>query len=304
VLKNLGCAEIAGNGNLSYTNAGILFFRNNHQNVHFDFAQVVCALYKGTDKVDIIDAKEFGGGIIENIDNAIVFLKRNLKVGYEIKSLQRKNVLELPEDALREAVTNSVCHRDYFEKGARVMVEIFDDRVEITNPGSVPKGITKDNFGNTSVTRNPVIASLLHRAHYIERMGTGIKRMIKAMETAGFEKPEFKNEGAFFKVIFGRGLFKYEIRDVVKVVSDVNDVAYVVKDDVKDVVNGVKENQLKVVELIKKDGKITIPQMARRLNISTRQVQRLLKPLIDNGIVLRIGGRKQGYWKVKQNGKN
>ena len=230
-----------------------------------------------------------------------MFLKRNLKVGYEIKSLQRKNVLELPEDALREAVTNSVCHRDYFEKGARVMVEIFDDRVEITNPGSVPKGITKDNFGNTSVTRNPVIASLFHRAHYIERMGTGIKRMIKAMEAAGFEKPEFKNEGAFFKVIFGRGLFKYDIREVVNVVKDnangVKGVVYGVKDV-------VKENQLKVAELIKKDGKITIPQMARRLNISTRQVQRLLKPLIDNGIVLRIGGRKQGYWKVKQNGKN
>ena len=238
VLKNLGCAEVASNGILSYTNAGILFFRNNSQNVHFDFSQVVCALYKGTDKVDIIDAKDLCSGIIENIDNAIVFLKRNLKVGYEIKTLQRKNVLELPEDALREAITNSVCHRDYFEKGARVMIEIFDDRVEISNPGSVPKGITKDNFGNTSVTRNPVIASLLHRAHYIERMGTGIKRMIKAMETAGFEKPIFQNEEAFFKVIFRRGLYNYDKKDNVYVVKDV------VK-DVKENVNVVKENQLK-----------------------------------------------------------
>ena len=198
VLKNLGCAEIASNGNLSYTNAGILFFRDNSQEVHFDFSHVVCALYKGIDKVDIIDAKDLTGNIIENIDNAIVFLKRNLRVRYEIKTVQRKNILELPEDALREAVTNAVCHRDYFEKGVRVMVEIFDDRVEITNPGSVPKGITKDNFGKMSVTRNPVIASLLHRAHYIERMGTGIMRMNQAMEQAGLEKPVFQTVRIFF----------------------------------------------------------------------------------------------------------
>ena len=113
--------------------------------------------------------------------------------------MQRKNILELPENALREAITNAVCHRDYFEKGARVMVEIFDDRVEITNPGSAPKGITKDNFGSTSVTRNPVIASLLHRVHYIERMGTGIQRMTHEMESSGLNKPIFQTEGAFLK---------------------------------------------------------------------------------------------------------
>ena len=71
-------------------------------------------------QVDIIDAKNLTGGIMENIDDAIVFLKRNLRVSYEIKTAQRKNILELPENALREAVTNAVCHRDNFEKGARV----------------------------------------------------------------------------------------------------------------------------------------------------------------------------------------
>ena len=85
-----------------------------------------------------------------------------------------------------------------------IMVEIFDDRVEITNPGSVPKGITKENFGSTSIARNPVIASLLHRADYIERMGTGINRIIAAMEEAGLEKPIFQTEGYFFKVVFKR----------------------------------------------------------------------------------------------------
>jgi ATP-dependent DNA helicase RecG len=281
VLRNLGCADSANNGRLSYTNAGLLFFRDNSSNLYFDFTHVVCALYKGVDKFDIIDAKNLNGGIMENIDNAIVFLKRNLRVRYEIKTVQRKNILELPEDALREAVTNAVCHRDYFEKGARVMVEIYDDRVEITNPGSTPKGITKENFGNTSVARNPIIASLLYRAHYIERMGTGIKRMTNAMETAGLEKPIFQTEGHFFKVIFKRDLLYHDKNDIANVVKDV-----------------VKENEAKILGLIAQDNKTTTSKMAHELNISERQVQRVLKKLTDNGIISRIGGRKNGYWHI------
>ena len=122
---------------------------------------------------------------------------------YVIQSIQREELLELPFDALREAVINAVCHRDYFEIGARVMVEIFDDRVEITNPGGAPKGITAENFGSVSIARNPVIASLLLRAHYIERMGTGIARMRQATEDAKTEAPRFEMNG-FFKVIFNR----------------------------------------------------------------------------------------------------
>ena len=212
MLKNLSCADVAVNGILSYTNAGLLFFRDNSENVRFDFSHVVCVLYKGTNKVYIIDAKHLNGGTIENIDNSIVFLKRNLRLGYEINGLSRRNILELPEDALREAVTNAVCHRDNFEKGARVMVEIFDDRVEITNPGGAPKGITKENFGTTSIARNPVTASLLHRAGYIERMGTGISRMNYAMKSAGLSNPIFEMEGHFFKVIFKRGQFSGETK--------------------------------------------------------------------------------------------
>jgi ATP-dependent DNA helicase RecG len=203
-LINLGCAGYSGK-KLCYTNAGALFFRDNTNDIFYEYANVTCALYKGLKKVDIIDAKDFNGGIVENIDNAVAFLRRNLKVRYEIKTLQRKNILEIPETALREAVTNVVCHRDYLEKGARVMVEIFDDRVEITNPGGVPKGITKENFGSMSIARNSVIASLLHRIDYIEKMGTGIERIKKDIRDVKQPVPKFNTSG-FFKVAFKRDL--------------------------------------------------------------------------------------------------
>ena len=202
ILINLNCAENI-DGMLYFTNAGALFFRVNEDDIKFRHATIVCALFKGKEKAIIIDAKELNGDIVSNIDNAMIFLKRHLNISYNIKSLQRENILELPEDALREAIVNAVCHRNYFEKGSRVMVEIFDDRVEITSPGGVCKGITPENFGKISITRNAVIASLLHRIGYIEQMGTGIMRMKKAAQDANMACPEFDFVD-FFKVTFKR----------------------------------------------------------------------------------------------------
>jgi ATP-dependent DNA helicase RecG len=150
----------------------------------------------------ILDVKDFNEGVVSNIDEAMLFLKKHLNVSYEIETTKRRDIWEIPEKALRESVVNSICHRDYFEIGSRVMIEIFDDRVEITNPGGVPKGITKENFGTVSITRNSVIASLLHRINYIEKMGTGINRI---RESARESSTEFQFDMVgFFKVSFKR----------------------------------------------------------------------------------------------------
>ncbi len=111
-------------------------------------------------------------------------MQKHLQLRWEItsKSTRRKEVLELPEVALREAMVNAVCHRDYLEEGAQVMVEVFDDRVEIYNPGGLPKGLPEKDFGRRSVCRNPNIAGLLLRCDYIEKMGSGIERIHYALE--------------------------------------------------------------------------------------------------------------------------
>lgn len=166
-------------------------------------AQVICALYKGTEKITVLDRKDLIGDLVTIIDEAILFLKKHLNLRYEIKEIRRKEILEILEIAIREAVVSAVCHRDYFEKGANVMVEIFDDQVEISNPGSLPHGMTLEDFGKKSITRNPIIASLLHHIHYIEKMGTGINRMREACKEAGIPEPEFEITG-FFTILFRR----------------------------------------------------------------------------------------------------
>jgi len=292
MLENLDCAGVAANGVLSYTNAGLLFFRDNSESVRFDFSHVVCVLYKGTDKVYIIDAKHLNGGIMDNIDNAIIFLKRNLQLRYEIKAVQRKNILELSEDALREAVINAVCHRDNFEKGARVMVEIFDDRVEITNPGAAPKGITKENFGTTSIARNPVIASLLHRAGYIERMGTGINRMSGAMEAAGLEKPVFQIEGHFFKVIFKRPQVEAAIdSDRTAIDSDRTAIG-------SDRTAIGSDRTAAVIEYLKQHGKGKNSDFAELFELSHQRVRELLQELAREGLIKKHGDRRHTYYTI------
>jgi ATP-dependent DNA helicase RecG len=129
---------------------------------------------------------------------------RYLAVRYEMTGEpRRKEIPEVPYDALREAIINAVAHRDYFEKGANVMVEMFDDRIEITNFGGLVKGLKPEDFGKKSVLRNPNIAGLLHRVKYIEKMGTGINKMRGLMAEVRLPPIVFEF-GTFFTAIFRR----------------------------------------------------------------------------------------------------
>ena len=280
ILLNLKCAAYIG-GKYCFTNAGALFFRINDEDMEFRHAGIVCALYKGADKAYVIDAKEFNDDIVSNINDAIAFLKRHLNISFKIEGLRRKNILELPEDALREAVVNAACHRDYFEKGARVMVEIFDDRVDISNPGGVCKGITAENFGKLSMTRNSLLAGMFYRIDFIEQMGTGIAKMRNAAKEANMAEPAF-NLHDFFKVTFTRGTTAFD--------SGNNE------NGGDGGVNG--GNHKSIIDLITADSGITASSMSKKANIPLRSVERILSELKESGEIKRIGSSKTGYWEI------
>jgi ATP-dependent DNA helicase RecG len=187
-------------------NTGALFFAKHPASV-CPHATVVCVAYKGNQKVDILDKKEFSFNLIQNIDESISFLKRHLNLSFEISGKKRKETLEIPEVVLREAVVNAVAHRDYFEKGANAMIEVFDNRVEITNPGGLTKGLKPEQFGTKTLARNPLIAALLNRAGYIEKLGTGIPRIKKEMLAAELPEAQFEFDG-FFTVKLPRFSFE------------------------------------------------------------------------------------------------
>lgn len=202
ILKNLHAVDIQ-KGVPLYSNTAVLFFAKNLAD-HYFHTCVTCALYKGRDKVTVLDRKDFNRDIVDSIDETMLYLKQRLNLRYEFDgSPARREIPEIPYEALREAVINAVIHRDYFEKGANVMVEIFDDRVEITSPGGLPKGLREEDFGQVSLLRNPNIANLMQRIDYIEKMGTGIKRMQNLLKEAGLAPLRYEFSG-FVRAVFKR----------------------------------------------------------------------------------------------------
>jgi len=199
VLLNIEAAERAG-VRLLFRNAGVLFFAKNVRHF-FNQAYITCLLAKGSDKVHILDCKDFDGGIVADIEDALRFIERNTRTAYRIERLKRENIPEYPMKALREAIINAVMHRDWFIEGANVFVEIYTDRIEVVSPGGLPKGMTLADLGTKSVRRNALIADLLHRIGFIEKAGTGIKRIRNEAREGGYPEPVWEANG-FTTVIF------------------------------------------------------------------------------------------------------
>jgi ATP-dependent DNA helicase RecG len=134
----------------------------------------------------------------------MAFLLRDLRLEYKIETAgPREEILEIPEEALREAVVNAIAHRDYNEKRANIQVDIFDDRVEINSPGGLPPVIKKQDFGKRSFPRNPLLFSLFKSVNLVEKVGSGIERMRHVMKQAGLPAPVFEFTN-FFTVTFIR----------------------------------------------------------------------------------------------------
>jgi len=202
-LTNLGVAQ-SQNGQLLFKNAGVLLFAKEPRRYHLQ-AMVTCVRFKGMDRLNVIDRKDFTGDVMTNVDEAMKWLKTYVPLRYEItgESLRRKEIPEIPYDALREALLNSVIHRDYFERGAVTMVEFYDDRIEITNPGGLAGGMNIEELGKKSVSRNPLLFDLFHRAGNVEKMGSGILRIRKLMKKASLPPPRFQVD-SFFSICFTR----------------------------------------------------------------------------------------------------
>lgn len=125
VLVNIEAAERSA-GSLLFRNAGVLFFAREVRRF-FSQAYVTCLLAKGTDKVEVLDRKDFAGGVVADIEDSLRFVERNSRTAWRIEGLRREDVPEYPTASLREAITNAVMHRDWFVDGANVFVELYSD---------------------------------------------------------------------------------------------------------------------------------------------------------------------------------
>ena len=186
-------------GKLVATNAYAIFLGK-----HDYLSRIQCARFKGTDRVNFIDKKDFSGPLLEQVENAYKFVLGHINLGITIDGLYRKEQYELPEKAIRELILNAVIHRNYMIN-ASIQVAVYDDRLEVSSPGSLYGTLTLfEALEGRSSIRNKVIAEVCDKLDVIEGWGTGLKRIIAACKEIGIAPPKFLEIGDLFRINFYR----------------------------------------------------------------------------------------------------
>ena len=182
-------------GQLLATNAYALLTSD-----YFSFAKTQCAVFKGTDRAVFLDKREFTGPIYRQIEEAVDFVLRNIRLGATIDGLVRKEKYELPPEAIREMIINAHCNRNLLDESC-IQVAVYDDRLEVTSPGGLYNGLTYEKVMNGhSKIRNKGIANIFSQMGLVEAWGSGIKRILNAAEEYGLPKPRFQEFDNMFRV--------------------------------------------------------------------------------------------------------
>lgn len=166
------------NGKL--TNAGVLLADDSPMRQ----SRLFCTRWYGLDKasgiIEALDDKEYSGSLVSLLQNGTEFVKNNTKKRWKKSGNGRVEMSEYPEQAVHEVIVNALIHRDYTEIGSEVHIDIFDNRLEVYSPGGMFDGSIVQNLDTDNVAskrRNPVIADIFSRMHFMERRGSGFKKI-------------------------------------------------------------------------------------------------------------------------------
>jgi len=203
VLKNIGLVTIC-DSKIRPTLAGYLIFAKDKPQTKLDFKRYIirCIRYSGSGAhTDILDSLDIDGTIDNQLDLMHAFILRNIRKTAKIVGTKRVERYEYPEKAIREIVANAVIHRDYRITETYTQISIFEDRIEISNPGNLPAGVTIENIKSAQMSRNKIISNILKDMEYLEEYGRGIDIVFSKMSEWNLLPPIFKNTSNSFKVI-------------------------------------------------------------------------------------------------------
>lgn len=246
------------------------------------------ARFKGTDKLgDFIDNQQIYGNSFRLLSEADAFLRRHLPIASFFKTDQFKRIDRpaLPVMAVREALINAICHRDYADRYTDISLAVYDDRLEIWNSGSLLKNLTVENLKHKheSVLRNKLIANVFYVRGWIEKWGSGTNKMIELCKADDIPEPCFEEHTEGLSVIFK---FKTPIGITPKSVSAKQPLS---------------TRQEVILSIIKKYGSITLKQLADKLENppSERMIRKDLNFLRQNGFIDIRGSARSTYWELK-----
>jgi len=262
--------------------AVILFGRSDRVGAEYPQCLLRVAKFRGTDRTEFLDNRQFHGNAFELLSRAERFVRESLPIAGRIEPdlFERVDDPLYPPPALREALANAICHRDYSIGGGSVAAAIYDDRLEVTSSGTLHFGLTADALfaPHESLPWNPLIAGVFYRRGIIEQWGRGTIRMMELTTSAGLPVPEIEDIGGSVTVRFRPGPY-VPPRRVERVVT---------------------ERQRTILALLAEahDG-IALRELIPRLGqeVTARQVREDLSTLRTLGLAISEGHGRGARWK-------
>lgn len=284
-------------GQLLATNAYALLTSD-----YFPFSKTQCAVFKGTDRAVFLDKREFTGPIYTQIEEAVDFVLRNIRLGAIIDGLVRKEKYELPPEAIREMIINAHCHRNLLDESC-IQVAVYDDRLEVTSPGGLYNGLTYEEVMNGhSKIRNKAIANIFSQMGLVEAWGSGIKRIFNAAKEYDLPEPKFQEFDNMFRVELFRN---NSMTESGKEAGESSEKVRRRVGEGSDIIRGyeLSDTQKKIVNLLLYDRQLSAAKIAEQLGMGSRSIEKNIKKLKELGILIRHGSPKNGYWEVIDCGK-
>lgn len=242
---------------------------------------------------------------------------RNIRTELKVIGAQGIPAYELPLDGVRELIANAVCHRSYLGNN-RVQVAIYDDRLEVTSPGLLVKGLSFDDLRNgCSQPRNPALADALAYMRSIEHWGLGLQKLFVACKESGLRPPEFSYVGPNLRVvlyrpeIFSAGQInrleptdrivehdRVTIRNNDGIESGMDKRVGGIESGIDKGDDGMEKEMALIVNEIRKDPAVSIEKISTKLGIPLWTVARRIKSLRDASRIRRVGPDRGGHWEV------
>lgn len=248
------------------TIGGVLLF-GKQRDEYFPDAWIQAGKFSGANKSQILDRVEIRTYPAVSVDEAIAFVHKHMHHGAQIGRAKRTERWTLPPVAIREAIINAVVHTDYSQRGAPIRISLFDDRIEVENPGILPFGLIIDDLHQgISKLRNRVVGRVFHALGLVEQWGSGIQRMTAACLDAGHPAPVLEEVGTRFRVTL-----------------------YITR-GTKTKPNETDRRILDV--LAASDGSLT-SEIAQAIHLTPRATRTRLAKLVEGGLVVEIGSGPQ-----------
>ncbi|MBS1362299.1 MAG: AAA family ATPase [Acidaminococcaceae bacterium] len=262
-----------------YTNLGLLL---SEQCLH----TIKAAVFEGINQNVFKDRREFSGSLMQQLNDVYDYIDFHNQTHATFRKLLRIDTRDYPEVAVREALLNTLVHRDYSFR-ASTLISIYDDRIEFVSIGGLLPGLELDDLMmGVSVCRNPHLANVFYRLQLIEAYGTGMKKIMGAYANA-LVQPKIKTTNNAFKIILPNVNFTPKAAEAHKDFEKAADLA-------------LDSNEEKVLQFLREHLMITRKETQTLLEVSQSTAGRILKAMVDSGRIKQIGGSRTTRYELRK----